>query len=73
MTGSLLTSFIAADTKLKAGAEVSDDDDEESHVSRFVNTLVKHLLKGFEAKDKNVRYRTAQFIAEIISCIGEIE
>ena len=49
------------------------DDDEDTPASRFVARLLKHLLKGFLAKDKNVRYRVLQVVAEMISHLGEIE
>jgi condensin complex subunit 3 len=35
--------------------------------------LLKHFLKGFQAKDKNVRYRVVCFVAEVISQLGELE
>lgn len=30
-------------------------------------------MKGFEAKDKNVRFRVLQIVSEMISTLGEIE
>jgi condensin complex subunit 3 len=35
--------------------------------------LLKYFLKGFQAKDKNVRYRVVCFVAEVISQLGELE
>ncbi|CAG8669095.1 15760_t:CDS:10 [Dentiscutata erythropus] len=32
-----------------------------------------HLLKGIEAKDKNVRLRVCQLIAHLIGCLGSID
>ena len=52
--------------------EVVDDDDETT-ATRFTRRLLKHFLKGFEAKDKNVRYRVVCFVAEVISQFGELE
>jgi condensin complex subunit 3 len=49
------------------------DDDDETTATRFTRRLLKHSLKGFEAKDKNVRYRVVCFVAEVISQFGELE
>ncbi|KAG8897239.1 hypothetical protein FRB99_008349, partial [Tulasnella sp. 403] len=74
------TKFIAAfvryifekvvEEKEKAGKD--EDEDEDTTASRFVSTLLKHLLRGFQAKDKNVRLRVVHCVAEMISSIGEI-
>ena len=48
-------------------------DDDETTAMRFARCLLKHSIKGFEAKDKNVCYRVVCFVAEIISQIGELE
>ena len=54
--------------------EVEDpDDDFESTAARFTARLLKFLLKGFLAKDKSVRYRVLQTVAEMVSHLGEIE
>lgn len=50
-----------------------DDDDEDTPTSRFVAALLKHLIKGFNAKDKIVRYRVVQIVAELILSLGELE
>lgn len=50
---------------------ISDDDD--TPASRFVDYILRHLLRGIQAKDKNVRYRVVQLLAYIISHIGEID
>ncbi|KAF8797851.1 hypothetical protein BYT27DRAFT_7123670 [Phlegmacium glaucopus] len=50
-----------------------DDDDDESYASRFTARLLGFLLKGFEAKDKNVRFRVVQSVTEMISHLGAIE
>ncbi|KAG8985209.1 hypothetical protein FRB93_006052 [Tulasnella sp. JGI-2019a] len=49
------------------------DEDEDTPASRLVTALIKHLLRGFQAKDKNVRYRVLYCVAEMISSIGEID
>ena len=54
--------------------EVEDPDDEsESTAARFTARLLKFLLKGFLSKDKSVRYRVLQTVAEMVSHLGEIE
>lgn len=42
-------------------------------MSRFVPHILKHLLKGFQAKNKDVRFRSVGAVSEIISGLGEIE
>lgn len=49
------------------------DDDDDSVASRFTARLLRFLLKGIAAKDKNVRYRVLQTLVEMISHLGEIE
>lgn len=41
--------------------------------SRFVAKLLKHLLAGMEAKDKNVRFRVTLLVASLINGLGEVE
>ncbi|GJJ15062.1 hypothetical protein Clacol_009337 [Clathrus columnatus] len=53
--------------------KTDDDDDEDTTASRFVARLLRHLLKGFLAKDKSVRYRVLQVVSEMISHLGEID
>jgi hypothetical protein len=53
--------------------EEAVDDDDETTTTRFTRRLLKHFLKGFQAKDKNVRYRVVCLVAEIISQLGELE
>lgn len=57
----------------KAGQGTIDVDDEDSTATRFTARLLKFLLKGIEAKDKNVRYRVLQTLVEMVSHLGEIE
>jgi condensin complex subunit 3 len=47
------------------------DDGEKTTATCFTRCLLKHSPKGFEAKDKNVRYRVVCFVAEVISQFGE--
>lgn len=51
-----------------------DEEDEEGNFrSRFTSSLLRYLLSGFLAKDKIVRYRVLQLVAEMTSHLGEIE
>ncbi|KZT57283.1 putative mitotic chromosome condensation-related protein [Calocera cornea HHB12733] len=49
------------------------DDDEDTPASRLTVFLLSHLLRGFEAKDKSVRYRCVQLVALMISSLGELD
>ena len=53
--------------------EENDPDDDVTYASRFTARLLRFLLKGFEAKDKNVRFRVVQSVSEMISHLGTIE
>ncbi|THH04391.1 hypothetical protein EW145_g5552 [Phellinidium pouzarii] len=50
-----------------------DENDEDTTTTRFISRLVKCLLKGFEAKDKTVRFRVLQIVAEMLSTMGDID
>lgn len=50
-----------------------DDEDEDTFVSRFVSRLLKWILRGFLAKDKNVRYRSVFTVSEMILWLGQLE
>lgn len=60
-------------SSIEKQAAESNGEEEETPTSRFVTRLIKYLLKGMEAKDKNIRFRVLQLIAEIVSSIGELE
>ncbi|KAF8875410.1 nuclear condensing complex subunit [Gymnopilus junonius] len=49
------------------------EEDEDTPTSRFVSHLLTWLLQGFVAKNKVVRYRCIQIVAEMISHLGEID
>ncbi|KAL6308311.1 nuclear condensing complex subunit [Sparassis latifolia] len=49
------------------------DEDEDTTASRFVTRVLKFLLKGCVAKDKVVRFRVVQCIADMILHLGEID
>ena len=52
---------------------VAPTEDEETPASRFVAKLLSYMLKGFTAKDKNVRLRSVSIVAELVSHLGELE
>ncbi|KAF4564802.1 hypothetical protein EYR36_002742 [Pleurotus pulmonarius] len=58
-------------------SELKIEDDEDADVdttaSRFTASLLGHLLEGFEAKDKTVRYRILQMITEMVAHLGELD
>ncbi|PPQ63212.1 hypothetical protein CVT24_005757 [Panaeolus cyanescens] len=53
--------------------EDEDEDEPETHATRFTARLLSFLREGISSKDKNVRYRVLQAIAEMISHMGGIE
>lgn len=54
-------------------SESESDEEDETPAGRFVDYLLRHLLRGIQAKDKNVRYRVVQLLAYIVNYIGEID
>ena len=64
--------------RYQAGADNEDaakaeETEEETTASRFVTKLLKHLLSGMEAKDKNVRFRVTLLTVSMINGLGEME
>ncbi|KAF9077355.1 nuclear condensing complex subunit [Rhodocollybia butyracea] len=64
----------------KSGEDSVDEDDIDEHdvayppAARFTERLVcKLLVKGFDAKEKLVRYRAVQIAAELVFILGEID
>jgi len=53
--------------------EQGQQENDDNLASRFTARLLRFLLKGISAKDKNVRYRVLQTLVEMISHLGEIE
>ncbi|KAL1410056.1 chromosome condensation complex Condensin, subunit G [Vanrija albida] len=49
------------------------DAEDDTVTSRFVAKLLKHLLAGMEAKDKNVRFRVTLLVASLINGLGEVD
>ncbi|CAI5758698.1 unnamed protein product [Candida verbasci] len=61
--------------KEKKGEQDDDDDSEEeleSPVTKFVESLINHLLRGIGSKDKSIRYRVVQLLSFMIDFISEI-
>lgn len=58
------------DTARENGPDAEED---ETTASRFVSRHIRWLVKGFLAKDKTVRYRAVNLIAEMIGVLGYIE
>lgn len=54
-------------------AQDDADIDEDTPTDRFVDYLLRHLLRGLQAKDKHVRYRVVQLLAYLLNNIGEID
>lgn len=50
-----------------------EDEDTDTTTSRFVARILGWLLQGFQAKNKNVRFRCLHLVSELISHIGEVE
>jgi condensin complex subunit 3 len=69
----ICSSAVQRETKEEDATDNDFDDDDETTATRFTHRLLKHFLKGFQAKDKNVRYRVVCFVAEVISQLGELE
>jgi len=53
--------------------DADDEEEEDTPATRFVFILLKHLLRGFAAKDKNVRLRCCQAVALLISGLESID
>lgn len=50
-----------------------EEEDVETPYSRFVVKLLRHLLAGMEAKDKNVRFRVTLLTVSMVNGLGEIK
>ncbi|KAK9768449.1 chromosome condensation complex Condensin, subunit G [Basidiobolus ranarum] len=61
----------AADNEAQAAED--PEASEETLSSRFVEYLMKYLLKGVNAREKPVRLRVCQLIALTINSLGEID
>lgn len=58
----------------RPNGDISEDGEElESVSSEFVDSLIRHLLRGIESKFKEVRYRVVQLLAYLVNYITEID
>ncbi|CCD24100.1 condensin subunit YCG1 NDAI_0C04400 [Naumovozyma dairenensis CBS 421] len=55
------------------GNEDTDENEEPTMFARFIDQFVRHILRGIESKDKNVRFRVIQILVVIMDNIGEID
>ncbi|KAF7330334.1 Chromosome condensation complex protein [Mycena venus] len=62
----------AADERAEQEDE-GDDDATDTTASRFTERLLLFLLKGFQAKDKFVRYRVISLAGEMVISLGELD
>ncbi|TYJ51732.1 hypothetical protein B9479_007684 [Cryptococcus floricola] len=71
-----VASYVIYSTETDAENKPEDEDDDEdtdTTASRFVVKLLRHLLSGMEAKDKNVRFRVTLLTVSMISGLGEMD
>ncbi|KAJ7678541.1 nuclear condensing complex subunit [Mycena rosella] len=61
----------AADDRDEDGG--NDNEDDDTTASRFTAKILKFLLKGFQAKDKFVRFRVVSLAAEMVVHLGEVD
>ncbi|PWN53081.1 ARM repeat-containing protein [Violaceomyces palustris] len=63
-----------APSKKQAGQDEEDEEEEEdTPATRFVSLLLKHLLKGFSSKNKNVRFRCCGSVALLINGLESLD
>ncbi|WWC72552.1 uncharacterized protein I206_106514 [Kwoniella pini CBS 10737] len=70
-----VSSYVAYSTEQDVAnrPEGEEEEDIETFSSRFVFKLLKHLLMGMEAKDKNVRFRVTLLTVSMINGLGEMD
>lgn len=73
----LIATFVASldrELEIAQNGEASEVAAQHEEVfTRFVDQFVRHILRGVESKDKNVRYRVVQLLAVIMDNIGELD
>ncbi|KAG0668341.1 chromosome condensation complex Condensin, subunit G [Maudiozyma exigua] len=47
--------------------------EKEKMTTKFIDGFIRHILRGAETKDKNVRFRVMQLLVVIMDNIGEID
>ncbi|CCU99678.1 unnamed protein product [Malassezia sympodialis ATCC 42132] len=55
------------------GTDAPNDHEDDTPATRFVAILLKHLLKGFQSKDKNVRLRCCTCVALLINSMDSVD
>ncbi|WVO20456.1 uncharacterized protein IAS62_001753 [Cryptococcus decagattii] len=71
-----VANYVSYCTETDAANKLENENEEEeidTPVSRFVIKLLRHLLGGIEAKDKNVRFRVTLMIVSMINGLGEMD
>ncbi|KIK68659.1 hypothetical protein GYMLUDRAFT_68514 [Collybiopsis luxurians FD-317 M1] len=71
-----IVKFVGSYVKLmndKIAEDTSQANEDETFASRFVARLLEWLFQGFGAKNKVVRQRSIQLVAEMMTNIGEID
>ncbi len=69
------TAKFREEARLERSAEEEEEEEEEEDTTatRFVEILLKHLLRGFIAKNKAVRLRCCQLVALLVNGLESIE
>ncbi|KAG8831458.1 hypothetical protein FRC17_003121 [Serendipita sp. 399] len=67
------TKYLAERTSDEQQQAERKSDDEDTLAARFVDFQIRAFLRGFTSKDKIVRYRSVQLVAEIVTSLGEID
>jgi condensin complex subunit 3 len=64
---------VPAEVETDAVNRPEGEEEVETTSSRFVTKLLRHLLSGMDAKDKNVRFRVTLLTVSMINGLGEME
>lgn len=51
----------------------SDDEPESTVASRFCEALIRHVLRGTQAKDRHVRFRCCHILSTVINSLSDID
>ncbi|PWN30817.1 ARM repeat-containing protein [Jaminaea rosea] len=66
--------YAQAQFRKDAGQPANEDEEEEdTPATRFVTILLKHAIKGFSAKNKNVRLRCCQTVALLVNGLESMD
>ncbi|KAK8850500.1 hypothetical protein IAR55_004418 [Kwoniella newhampshirensis] len=68
-----VASYVVYSTEQDAASRPEGEEDVDTPSSRFVVKLLRHLLAGMEAKDKNVRFRVTLLTVSMINGLGEMD